>query len=92
MFNVIDLLWLEQRGMSIITSIFFLGTFVTFVAMFWWFRKELDYVYTTMSNHAIRLNNNKEELSALKTQLAVIRAVVENTEAAVNRLVDKIYK
>ena len=90
MFNVFDLAWVEFRGMSVITAIFFVGCFSTVVAVFWWTRKEFDYVYTKISNHAISLNANKEELSQLNTQLAVIRTIVENTENSVNRLDNSI--
>lgn len=92
MFNVIDLLWVEFRGMSIITAIFFLGVFVTILAICWWIRKEFSYIYTKLSDHCDRLNNNRDELSQLNTQLAVIQTIVEKTDSSMDKLIDKIYK
>lgn len=92
MFNIVDLIWVEHRGMSVITAIFFVGCFCSILAVFWWIRKELDYINTKVANHTIRLNNNADELAKLNTQLAVIHNIVQNTECQINRLVDKIYK
>ena len=99
MFNILDVVWVEFRGMSVITAIFFTGCFGTIAAIFWWIRKEFDYVYTKISNHALALTTHNEELSQVKTQLAVIQTIVENTDnsvnrldGSINRLSEKIYK
>jgi len=92
MFNAVDLMWVEYRGMSIISALFFVGFFGCVFALFWWIRKELDSINTIVANHGVRLNANQKELSQLTTQIAIIRTVVENTEKAVNKLVDKVYK
>ena len=92
MLNVVDLLWIRYEGMSIITAIFFAGAFLTISAICWWVRKELSYIYEKLSDHCDRLNNNKDELSELSTQLAVIRTIVKKTDKSMDKLVDKIYK
>ena len=92
MLNIIDLLWIRYEGMSIITAIFFAGMFLTISAICWWVRKELSYIYEKLSDHCDRLNNNKEELGELSTQMEVIKMIVKKTDKSVDRLVDKIYK
>lgn len=92
MFNILDFIWVEFRGMSVITAIFFTGCFGTIAAIFWWVRKELSYIYSKLSDHCDRLNNNKDELSQLSTQLAVIDTIVRRTDSSMDKLIDKIYK
>lgn len=86
MFNVFDFMWVEFRGMSVLTAIFFLGSFTSIAAVFWYVRREFDYVYTRITNHGLHLDEADNELGSLTTELAVIKNICKNTEKSVNRL------
>jgi hypothetical protein len=92
MINVVDLLWIEQRGMSIITAIFFVGVFVTFGSMFWWMCKEIGDIDAELASHKLRLNDSQKEVSQLGVEIGKIRVTVENTEKLTEKLIDHILK
>lgn len=92
MFNIVDLLWIEQRGMSIITAIFFLGVFASFGALFWWMRREIGDIDAELAQHKLRLNDTQKEVSEISIELGKIRVTVENTEGMTGRLIDHILK
>ena len=92
MINIIDLLWIEQRGMSIITGIFFFGVFVTFGSLFWWIRREIADIDAELATHKLRLNDSQKEVSAISVKLGKIQVTVENTEGMTGRLIDHILK
>lgn len=92
MINIVDLLWIEQRGMSIITAIFFFGVFVTIGSIFWWFRREIDDIDAELANHKLRLNDAQKEVSGISIKLGKIQVTVENTESMTGRLIDNILK
>jgi len=90
--NIVDLLWIEQRGMSIITAIFFFGVFVTFGSLFWWMRREIGDIDAELANHKLRLNDVQREVSDISIELGKIRVTVENTESMTNKLINHILK
>lgn len=92
MINIIDLLWIEQRGMSIITGIFFFGVFVTIGSFFWWVRREIADIDAELAQHKLRLNDAQKEVSAISVKLGKIQVTVENTEDMTGRLIDHILK
>ena len=92
MINIIDLLWIEQRGMSIITAIFFFGVFATFGSLFWWMRREIGDIDAELANHKLRLNDAQKEVSGLSIEIGKIRVTVENTEQMMGKLIDNILK
>ena len=92
MINIIDLLWIEQRGMSIITAIFFFGVFVTFGSLFWWIRREICDIDAELASHKLRLNDSQKEVSHLSVEIGKIRVAVENTESMTGKLIDHILK
>ena len=57
MINIVDLLWIEQRGMSIITAIFFFGAFISMGSLFWWFKREINDIDAELAHHKLRLND-----------------------------------
>lgn len=92
MINVVDLLWIEQRGMSIITAIFFFGVFATFGSLFWWMRREIGDIDAELANHKLRLNDAQKEVSEISVELGKIRVTVENTESMTGKLINHILK
>lgn len=92
MINVVDLLWIEQRGMSIITAIFFFGVFATFGSLFWWMRREIGDIDAELANHKLRLNDAQKEVSEISIELGKIRVTVENTESMTGKLINHILK
>lgn len=92
MINIVDLLWIEQRGMSIITAIFFFGVFVSFGSLFWWMRREIGDIDAELANHQLRLNDSQNELSALSVEIGKIRVTVEKTEVMTGKIIDHILK
>lgn len=92
MINIIDLLWIEQRGMSIITGIFFFGVFVTFGSLFWWIKREFGDIDAELAQHKLRLNDSQKEVSDINVKLGKIQVTVENTESMTGRLIDNILK
>ena len=92
MINVVDLLWIEQRGMSIITAIFFFGVFATFGSLFWWMRREIGDIDAELANHKLRLNDAQKEVSDINVKLGKIQVTVENTESMTNKLINHILK
>lgn len=92
MINIVDLLWIEQRGMSIITAIFFFGVFVTIGSLFWWFRREIDDIDAELAHHKLRLNDAQKEVSSLSVEIGKIRVTVESTEKMMSKLIDNILK
>lgn len=92
MINIVDLLWIEQRGMSIITAIFFFGVFATFGSLFWWMRREIGDIDAELANHKLRLNDAQKEVSEISVELGKIRVTVENTESMTGKLINHILK
>lgn len=92
MINIVDLLWIEQRGMSIITGIFFVGVFASFVALFWWFKKEISDIDAELAHHKLRLNDAQKDVSGLSVEIGKIRVTVESTEKMMSKLIDNILK
>lgn len=92
MINIVDLLWIEQRGMSIITAIFFFGVFVTIGSFFWWVKREFGDVDAELASHKLRLNDTQREVSEMSVELGKIRVAVENTETMTGKLIDHILK
>lgn len=92
MINVVDLLWIEQRGMSIITAIFFFGVFATIGSIFWWFKREIGDIDAELANHKLRLNDAQKEVSDINVKLGKIQVTVENTESMTNKLINHILK
>ena len=92
MINIVDLLWIEQRGMSIITAIFFVGVFVTIGSLFWWVKREIKDIDAELASHKFRLNDSQEEVSKLSVEIGKIRVTVENTEKMTGLLLEKILK
>lgn len=92
MINIVDLLWIEQRGMSIITAIFFMGVFVTFGSMFWWMRREIGDIDAELAHQKLRLNDTQKDVSEISVDLGKIYVKVENTENMTGRLIDHILK
>ena len=92
MINIVDLLWIEQRGMSIITAIFFVGVFATFGALFWWARREIGDIDAELAQHKLRLNDSQKEVTAISVELGKIRVMVENTESMTGKLINHILK
>lgn len=92
MINIVDLLWIEQRGMSIITAIFFFGVFATIGSFFWWVRREVCDIDAELANHQLRLNDTQREVSDLSVEIGKILVKVENTENMTGRLIDHILK
>lgn len=92
MINVVDLLWIEQRGMSIITAIFFFGVFATFGSLFWWMRREIGDIDAELASHKLRLNDAQKEVSDINVKLGKIQVTVENTESMTNKLINHILK
>lgn len=92
MINVVDLLWIEQRGMSIITAIFFMGVFVAFGSMFWWMRKEISDIDVELAHQKFRLNDTQKDVSDISVELGKILVKVENTETMTGRLIEHILK
>jgi hypothetical protein len=90
--NVVDLLWIEQRGMSIITAIFFFGVFITIGSLFWWMRREIGDIDAELANHKLRLNDTQKDISNLSVEIGKIRVTVENTEQMMGKLIDHILK
>lgn len=92
MINIVDLLWIEQRGMSIITAIFFFGAFISMGSLFWWFKREINDIDAELAHHKLRLNDSQKEVSAISVKLGKIQVTVENTEDMTGRLIDHILK
>lgn len=90
MINIVDLLWIEQRGMSIITAIFFFGVFITIGSFFWWIKREVADIDAVLADHKLRLNDSQKDVSELSIELGKIRVSVENTEKMTGLLLKKI--
>lgn len=90
MINIIDLLWLEQRGMSIITGIFFFGVFITIGSLFWWMRREIDDIDSELANQKLRLNDTRKDISTINVSLGKIQISVDNTERMTEKIIDHI--
>jgi len=90
MINIVDLLWLEQRGMSIISAIFFFGVFVTFGSFFWWMRREIDDIDSELANQKLRLNDTQKDVSTINVKLGKIQVSVDNTERMTSKIIDHL--
>lgn len=90
MINIIDLLWLEQRGMSIITAIFFFGVFITLGSLFWWMRREIDDIDSELATQKLRLNDTRNDISTINVSLGKIQISVDNTERMTEKIIDHI--
>jgi len=90
--NIIDLLWIEQRGMSIITGIFFFGVFVTFGSLFWWMRREIADIDAELAHHKLRLNDAQKEVSGLSVEIGKMQVTLESIELMLGRVMDHILK
>jgi len=90
--NIIDLLWIEQRGMSIITGIFFFGVFVTFGSLFWWIRREITDIDAELANHKLRLNDVQKDVSEISVEIGKMQVTLESIEQMMGRLMDHILK
>lgn len=92
MINIVDLLWIEQRGMSIITGIFFFGVFATLGSLFWWFKREIADIDAELANHQLRLNDAQKEVSDLSIEIGKMQVTLESIEQMMGRLMDHILK
>lgn len=92
MFNLIDLMWIEQRGMSIVTAIFFVGVFVSIASLFWWTRREVADIDAELAGHRLRLYDTQKEVSNLSGEIGKIRVSVENIETLTGKVLDHILK
>jgi len=90
--NIADLLWIEQRGMSIITAIFFVGVFASFGALFWWTRREFGDVDAELASHTLRLNDVQKDVSDVSGEIGKIQVSIENIETMMGKLIDHILK
>jgi len=90
--NIVDLLWIEQRGMSIITGIFFFGVFVSFGSLFWWIRREIADIDAELANHKLRLNDAQREVSDLSIDIGKMQVTLESIEQMMDKLLDHILK
>ena len=92
MINIVDLLWIEQRGMSIITGIFFFGVFVSFGALFWWIKREIADIDAELANHKLRLNDSQKNVSDLSVEIGKMQVTLDSIEQMMGRLMDHILK
>ena len=92
MINIVDLLWIEQRGMSIITAIFFFGVFITIGSFFWWVKREVADIDAVLADYKLRINNTQSEVSHINVQLVKIQVTVENTEDMTGKLLSHVLK
>lgn len=92
MINIADLLWIEQRGMSIITAIFFVGVFVSIGAVFWWTRREMDEIDAELALQKLRLNDTRTDVSNINVEIGKIQVSIENIEKMMSRLLDHVLK
>jgi len=90
--NIADLLWIEQRGMSIITAIFFLGAFVTIASLFWWTRREVGDIDAELASQKLMINDSRQSISEVNTEIGKIQVSIENIEVMMGKLIDHILK
>lgn len=91
MISLVDFLWIEKTGMSIVSACFFTGVFASLAGVFWYFQRELIKVNERISMHSIRLDLTRDELTKMNTQLAVIKSTVEKMDKTLDRIVAKTY-
>lgn len=92
MINIVDLLWIEQRGMSIITAIFFFGVFITIGSFFWWVKREVADIDAVLADYKLRINDTQSEVSHINVKLGKIQVTVENTEDMTGKLLSHVLK
>lgn len=92
MINIADLLWIEQRGMSIITAILFFGVYFSFGSLFWWIKREIADIDAELAHHKLKINDAQKEVSGLSVEIGKIRVTVESTEKMMSKLIDNILK
>jgi len=80
MINIIDLLWIEQRGMSIISAIGFVCVFVTMRSFYLWTKKEIDDIDAELANQRLGLIDTQKEVSEISVEIGKIQVTLENIE------------
>lgn len=91
MFPIFDNLWIENRGMSIISATFFTGVFLSMAAIIWWSQKETKRLEKIIERSIIQDDATKKELNKINIDLAVIRSTTNKMDKSLDHLIEKFY-
>ncbi|MDP2754426.1 MAG: hypothetical protein Q8P40_08560 [Nitrospirota bacterium] len=84
--DILNIIPIELRGMSIFTLIFFGFTGIAFKFVWDIMKKELKDINTRLDQHSKKLEDRNKDISEMRTDIALTLQAIKNIEKMIKRM------
>lgn len=78
---------IEYRGMSIVTALFFSGLFFLYGIGWMYLRERFATLEGRLEYTKVQIHNAQDNISSMKTDIAIVRQIVEKADMLVDRAI-----